>query len=542
MGGASGSKMKSVLAGIYIHIPFCSQFCTYCNFYSVKQLGLRERFVQAMVNEIKARKDFFKNIGSSVTTVYIGGGTPSVLLPHQLARIVDALTETFGLTFGDSGAENSGAENLRVDNSRVHNSRVQEFTIEVNPNDITPEYAAFLTSLGVNRVSMGMQSFDDSHLKWMNRRHTSSEGIQAYRILRQAGINNISLDLIFGYAPLSAQQWEKNIDTMISLAPEHISAYQMSIEPGSRLSAMSRNGSYTPPSDEECLRQYTLLQTKLSAAGYHQYEISNFARQKTALDGQPAFQPVFQPASQSVFQLASQSQPPTERCQWSAILSTTDAQASLYVSQHNSSYWDGTPYLGLGPAAHSYSGTGHVPQSLRGAGRAEVCGARRIWNTPSVKKYCNYYCGNGPAVTGMDAGSAAGNSVGIASDIAAGALVLPLAIDDIVGYEDLTLEDIFNETIMLGLRRTGGFQLDTLSSLNASLLREIMPDINRLVLSGQLIMEDVSNLEGAALGEAAIGGATMGKSAIGGAAAGKNIRIPADKLFISDSIIRELFV
>jgi hypothetical protein len=187
-----------------------------------------------------------------------------------------------------------------------------------------------------------------------------------------------------------------------------------------------------------------------------------------------------------------------------------------------------------------------------------------MWNTPSVKKYCNYYCGNGPAVTGMDAGSAAGNSVGIASDIAAGnsvgiasdiaagALVLPLAIDDIVGYEDLTLEDIFNETIMLGLRRTGGFQLDSLSSLDASLLREIMPDINRLVLSGQLIMEDVSNLEGAALGEAAIGGATIGESAIGGAAigesaiggaaAGKNIRIPADKLFISDSIIRELFV
>ena len=386
------------MAGIYIHIPFCSQFCTYCNFYSVKQLGLRERFVQAMVNEIEARKDFFKNIGSSVTTVYIGGGTPSVLLPGQLARIVGALRRTFDL------------------------SGLEEFTIEVNPNDITPEYAAFITSLGVNRVSMGMQSFDDSHLKWMNRRHTSSEGIQAYRILRDAGINNISLDLIFGYAPLSGQQWENNIDTMISLAPEHISAYQMSIEPGSRLSAMSRNGSYTPPSDEECLRQYTLLQTKLTAAGYHQYEISNFARQKPA--------------------------------------------------QHNSSYWDGTPYLGLGPAAHSYSG------------------ARRMWNTPSVKKYCSYYCGEGAA--------------------------------DVVGYEDLTLEDIFNETIMLGLRRTRGFSLDSLASLDASLLREIMPDINRLVMGGQLIMEDASSL--------------------GGAATGKNIRIPADKLFVSDSIIRELFV
>ena len=483
------------MAGIYIHIPFCSQFCTYCNFYSVKQLGLRERFVQAMVNEIEARKDFFKNIGSSVTTVYIGGGTPSVLLPQQLGRIVEALTETFGLTFGDSGAGNSG---------------VQEFTIEVNPNDITPEYAAFLTSLGVNRVSMGMQSFDDSHLRWMNRRHTSAEGIQAYRILRDAGINNISLDLIFGYAPLSGQQWEKNIDTMISLAPEHISAYQMSIEPGSRLSAMSRNGSYTPPSDEECLRQYTLLQTKLTAAGYHQYEISNFARQK------PAQQEPVQRDS------ARQSQRPTEHCSWPAVLSTADAKTGLcvsqhcvsqhsvsqhcvsqyYISQHNSSYWDGTPYLGLGPAAHSYSGAGSVDQSPGGEvfvaqspGR-EVCvvqslgRARRMWNTPSVKKYCSYYCGEGAA--------------------------------DVVGYEDLTLEDIFNETIMLGLRRTRGFSLDSLAWLDASLLREIMPDINRLVMSGQLIMEDASS--------------------VGGAATGKNIRIPADKLFISDSIIRELFV
>ena len=490
------------MAGIYIHIPFCSQFCTYCNFYSVKQLGLRERFVQAMVNEIEARKDFFKNIGSSVTTVYIGGGTPSVLLPGQLGRIVEALRRTFDL------------------------SGLQEFTIEVNPNDITPEYAAFLTSLGVNRVSMGMQSFEDSHLKWMNRRHTSSEGIQAYRTLREAGINNISLDLIFGYAPLSGQQWENNIDTMISLNPEHISAYQMSIEPGSRLSAMSRNGTYTPPSDEECLKQYTLLQTKLTAAGYHQYEISNFARQKPAQQ-----EPVQrEPAQQNS---AQQSQRATEHCSWPAVLNTADASASLHVSQHhvsqhyvsqynvsqhcvsqhNSSYWDGTPYLGLGPAAHSYSGAFSVAQSPGGAcsvaqsSGGEACvaqslgRARRMWNTPSVKKYCSYYCGEGAV--------------------------------DVVGYEDLTLEDIFNETIMLGLRRTRGFSLDSLASLDAqtlsgaSLLREIMPDINRLVMSGQLIMEDASSVGGAARGVAATG---------------KNIRIPADKLFISDSIIRELFV
>ncbi|MBR4309641.1 MAG: hypothetical protein IKT79_01325, partial [Akkermansia sp.] len=344
-----------------------------------------------------------------------------------------------------------------------------------------------------------------------------------------------------------------NIDTMISLNPEHISAYQMSIEPGSRLSAMSRNGTYTPPSDEECLKQYTLLQTKLTAAGYHQYEISNFARQKPAPgqwptaqdqrpivpDQQPALQSQCpaampqQPALQSQRpaampqQPARQSQRPTEHCSWPAVLSTADAKTGLcdsqhsvsqhsvsqhcvsqhsvsqyYISQHNSSYWDGTPYLGLGPAAHSYSGAGSVAQSSGGevsvvqssCGEASVVQslgrARRMWNTPSVKKYCSYYCGEGAA--------------------------------DVVGYEDLTLEDIFNETIMLGLRRTRGFSLDSLAWLDASLLREIMPDVNRLVMSGQLIMEDASS--------------------VGGAATGKNIRIPADKLFISDSIIRELFV
>lgn len=515
------------MAGIYIHIPFCSQFCTYCNFYSVKQLGLRERFVQAMVNEIKARKDFFKNIGSSVTTVYIGGGTPSVLLPHQLATIVDALTETFGLHFPTNGRlqksnadtlqgsdadtlQGSDADTLQESSQEISRkgiqdiavtSVVEEFTIEVNPNDITPEYAAFLISLGVNRVSMGMQSFEDSHLKWMNRRHTSQEGIQAYRILRDADINNISLDLIFGYAPLSAQQWEKNIDTMIALAPEHISAYQMSIEPGSRLSAMARNGAYTPPSDEECLRQYTLLQTKLSAAGYHQYEISNFARQKSVQASDR-----FHGSAQGL----SISRQEAQELQLNLGISRQEAQVlqlnlgiseqRLYASMHNSSYWDGTPYLGLGPAAHSFSGLVSKSNSSSGVSRS-VGGARRMWNTPSVKKYCSY------------------------------------CYEDIVGYEDLTVEDIFNETIMLGLRRTCGFPLDSLASLDASLLREIMPDINRLVMSGQLIMEDRGCVELQPGSEDRQGAPDLVRTALG-----KNIRIPADKLFISDSIIRELFV
>ena len=469
------------MAGIYIHIPFCSQYCTYCNFYSVKQLGLRERFVEAFVKEAWHKKNFFKEKGSSVTTLYIGGGTPSVLLPAQLEAIVHGVTEAFGLVLPNGNQpQKSVGENY-----------IEEFTIEVNPNDITPDYAAFLVKIGVNRVSMGMQSFVDSHLKWMNRRHSSQEGIQAYRILREAGIKNVSLDLIFGYSSLSDKEWEYNIDTMVSLAPEHISAYQMSIEPGSALGAMARKGLYKPLSDEECEKQYLLLQKKLSEAGYVQYEISNFAKpDKTSKD--------------SAGRLES-------------------LQEQCWRSAHNSSYWDGTPYLGLGPAAHSFTG------------KDAPGGARRLWNNPSVKKYCSYYCGdNHPE----DSAAA----VSFAAEFAESNVSQHFA-EGIAGYEELTVEDVFNETIMLGLRKTCGFPLDSLASLDASLLHQIIPDINRLVMSGQLIMEDHRDsqfLEAyLPLGESDAPARTEVSAE---AISGKKIRIPASKLFISDSIIRELFV
>lgn len=447
------------MAGIYIHIPFCSQYCTYCNFYSVKQLGLRDKFVDALCAEAFARRDFFNaanggrsfagrelsgDRGSSVTTLYIGGGTPSVLSLEQLATVVGAVKENFGLVLPEGALCDA-----------VRANKIEEFTIEVNPNDVTPEYAAGLVALGVNRVSMGVQSFKDEHLAWMNRRHNAAEGKRAVGILREAGISNISIDLIFGYAMLSDEDWEYNIREAISLKPQHISAYQMSIEPGSALGAMYKKGEYSGLSDEECEAQYRRLQSMLAEAGYDQYEISNFA---------------------------------------------LHSEDGSYRSKHNSSYWEGIPYLGLGPAAHSYTGilasgecapaaddSGVLSSSTHLAGTVQ---ARRIWNNPSVKGYCDHY--NGRA-NGRRSGEQGGE----------------LKCKRVNGYEELTATDIFNETIMLGLRKCAGFSLEL---LDAALLGQIEADIARLARRGLLVRE------------------------------GNNIRIPSDKLFVSDSIIRELFL
>ena len=201
------------MAGIYVHIPFCGQFCTYCNFYSVKGKGYREKYINALHNEIENRKEFFKNTGVSPQTIYFGGGTPSVFSPVQLGEVLERIIKAFNVS-------------------------PIEVSLEVNPNDITPEYAAGLRKAGFNRVSMGIQSFVDEHLQWMNRRHKAQEGIDAYHNLRNAGFENISLDLIFGYAGLTPQLWEYNLSKMVELRPEHISAYQMSIEPGSALGKM----------------------------------------------------------------------------------------------------------------------------------------------------------------------------------------------------------------------------------------------------------------------------------------------------------------
>lgn len=232
----------------------------------------------------------------AVNTLYIGGGTPSVLPLDVLRRIVDALLSSRSLRRGENTV---GAQ-----------SPFEEFTVEVNPEDIVEkggEYVRGLLETGVDRVSMGIQSFDDGILRWMNRRHSAAGAVEAFRILRRCGVRNISVDLIFGLSQLADDVWEDTIERALELAPEHISAYQLSIEEGSALAKLVADGRYVEASDEQCRHQYDVLCQTLRQAGYHHYEISNFAK--------PGFEAV-----------------------------------------HNSAYWRRAPYIGLGPGAHSLTG------------------------------------------------------------------------------------------------------------------------------------------------------------------------------------------
>lgn len=291
---------------VYVHIPFCRSFCTYCGFYSEVAPKCREMqsdgFVQALEGEIRTRQNDIERVfaSSDVNTLYIGGGTPSVMPLDVFERFLTALGRT----------------------------EFSEFTVEVNPEDIVEKghsYVEGLLKLGVNRISMGVQSFDDQVLKWMNRRHSSSHAVQAYHILEEAGVGNISIDLIFGLPQLSQTLWNQTLDQALNISsrgnlPNHISAYQLSVEEGSMLEKMIAKGMCAEASEDVCRSQYESLCNHLHQAGYDHYEISNFA-----LPG--------------------------------------------YRARHNSAYWKHIPYIGLGPGAHSF---------LDG---------RRMWNKEDLSAY-----------------------------------------------------------------------------------------------------------------------------------------------------------
>ena len=289
---------------IYVHIPFCRSFCTYCGFYSERECPGKD-FVDAICAEASSRRSEIA-AAAAVDTLYFGGGTPSVLPLSDIGRIADAC----------------GGRQWR------------EWTVEVNPDDVTAGFAAGLRALGVNRVSMGVQSLDDGMLRWMNRRHDAAGARLAFRRLREAGFDNISVDVIFGVAGMGAGTLEATVREIISWHPEHISAYQLSIDDGSALGRLCREGRYTELPDEECSRQYYRICSALAAAGYEHYEISNWA-----LPGRRAV--------------------------------------------HNSAYWTRAPYVGLGPGAHSLGNGNHRSwnsEELNGwTAKGENLTEREIW-------------------------------------------------------------------------------------------------------------------------------------------------------------------
>lgn len=289
---------------IYLHVPFCGSFCTYCDFYSeiCRSRQAFNEYADAVIAEIRdRRKELEMNMSAqdAVNTLYIGGGTPSVLPLDVLSRIVGAVSQTEQLSLVTEPVEVTTPTEL-----------FDEFTVEVNPEDIVEkgrEYVRGLLALGVNRISMGIQSFNDDILRWMNRRHDAGNAVKAFHILRESGVRNISIDLIFGISQLTDETWKDTIEKALELSPEHISAYQLSIEEGSALAKMVADGRYVEASEEQCRRQYDILCRCLGQSGYHHYEISNFAK--------PGFEAV-----------------------------------------HNSAYWRRAPYIGLGPGAHSLTG------------------------------------------------------------------------------------------------------------------------------------------------------------------------------------------
>ena len=272
------------MAGIYIHIPFCKSRCIYCGFYSTTSLELRQRYVEAICREMEIRNER----SEIIDTVYLGGGTPSQLTIEQLRQLFIYINKVYPLTPNISPL-------------------TPEITIEVNPDDVTIEFAVALKQLPINRVSMGIQTFNDQRLQFLHRRHTAQQAITAVDTLRQAGFQNISIDLMYGFPGEALSDWEADIDAALALNVEHLSAYCLMIEEGTPLRQwITNNGQWIM--DEELERtMYEMLIDKLTAAGYEHYEISNFARKG-------------------------------------------------FRSRHNSSYWNGTPYIGLGAAAHSYDG------------------------------------------------------------------------------------------------------------------------------------------------------------------------------------------
>ena len=339
------------MSGIYIHIPFCKSRCAYCDFFSTTQLSRREAYVDALCKEAKRRLATLDSKGSTpnpITTIYFGGGTPSLLSPDQIAHILQTIDAPQAI----------------------------EVTLEANPGDLTPNYLRAVREAGVNRLSIGIQSFDDEVLRLIGRRHTAAEAKAAVKAAKAAGFDNISIDLIYGipsqYSTLNSQlsAWEAQIEQALQLGVQHISTYCLSYEEGTRMTRMLEQGEINEVDEDTENAMYDLLVSQLKEAGFEHYEVSNFA-------------------------------------------------LSGYRSKHNSSYWNRTPYIGLGAGAHSYDGA-----------------RTRSWNPDNLEEYIR--------AQEMEETPHSESASTMAT------------------YETLTDTDLYNERIMLRLRTAEGIAINEL--------------------------------------------------------------------------------
>ena len=323
------------MAGLYFHIPFCAPKCIYCGFYSVINRALERDYLLSLHQEMDLRKEYLN--GASISTIYFGGGTPSLLSINTLEDILEHIRKNFTLV------------------------SALEITIEANPEQLTLEYCQQLRAIGINRLSIGVQSFQDDVLRFMGRRHNAEDAIAAIHNAKEAGFSNISIDLIYGVAERDDARWQQDVDTALSMPIQHLSCYALTPEENSILYKQIQNRKHAPVDDEQAARQYDILIKKIEKSPFEHYEVSNFA-----IPG--------------------------------------------YESKHNSSYWDHTPYLGFGPAAHSFNGSS------------------RQWNPANLKQYIE----------------------NIAQKI------------DNEEKEELSADDLYNESILLGLRTREGIDLQSI--------------------------------------------------------------------------------
>jgi len=295
-------------AGLYIHIPFCRSKCAYCDFYSITDRSQAAGYLHALSREMELYREF----APLFDTVYIGGGTPSCLDIRQLAELLHRVREAFRIAPG------------------------AEITVEVNPGDVDAASMTGLRDAGANRVSIGAQSFDDGILTLLGRRHSGREGLEAVAAVRNAGFDNVGIDLMYGVPGQRLDLWRETLETAIGFNAEHLSCYELTVEGGTPFHRRVEAGEIVPHGEEEAYRFFSMTSAFLEARGYTHYEVSNFARE------------------------------------------------DAFVSRHNHKYWDHTPYLGLGPAAHSFAGN------------------RRWWNHRSLERYVRDIVNGRPPLGGEE--------------------------------------------------------------------------------------------------------------------------------------------